>query len=173
MTETGKELNPKKLLGLGILLLAFIIAVFAFLNRDREGLREGQLLIKAEGVRLGVLTVDDLRKLPEVRKRMVINSTSGLTRHEFTGTPLAAVLDSVDHGLTQKYARIVTRGIDNYTSGVSMSEILRPDNVYVVYSDYGKPLKTKTGGEGTIQIVVCDDEFGQRFTNYLVSLELQ
>jgi len=173
MTEKGKGFNQNRLFGLGILLLVVIIAVFAFLNRDHEGLREGQLLVKAGGARLGVLTVDDLRKLPAVQKRMTINSTSGRTRHEFTGTPLLAVLNSIDPTLTQKYARIITKGIDNYTSGVKMSEVLQPDNVFIVYSDYGKPLKTKTGGEGTMQIIVCDDEFGQRFTNYLVSLELQ
>lgn len=171
--ETSKTVNQKKILAGVIVLLVVIIAVFSFLNRSGEGLQEGQVLIKSGHTRLAVLTVEDLRKLPATRKRMVINSTGGLTRHEFTGAPLLDVLNSVDPGLTQKYTRIITRGVDNYTSGVSMSEVLQPDNVYIVYADYGKPLKTKSGGEGAMRVIVYQDEFGQRFTNFLVSLDLE
>lgn len=42
----------------------------------------------------------------------------------------------------------------------------------MVYADGGKPLKTKTGKDGTLRIVIVDNQFGQRFTNFLVSMEL-
>lgn len=171
--EIIKAVNQKRILSVVIALLMIIIVVFAFLNRDNENHQEGQLLIKSDDTRLGVLTVADLQKLPAVQKKMVIQSTGGMEKHEFTGAPLLEALNSIDPGLSQKYTRVITKGIDNYTSVVEMSEVLRPNNVFIVYADYGKPLKTKTGGEGGMRIIIYQDDFGQRFTNFLTSLELQ
>lgn len=169
----SKAVDQKKILYVVIVLLVIIIAVFAFLNRSSEDLREDRILIKSGDAVLGVLTAADLQKLPAVRKKMVVQSTGGMTKHEFTGAALLDALNSIDPGLSKKYTRIITRGIDNYTSGVNMSEVLRPNNVFIVYADYDKPLKAKTGGEGAMQIIIYQDEFGQRFTNFLTSLELQ
>ncbi len=169
----SKVVDQKKVLLAVVALLVVIIAIFALLNRSGEDLHEGEILIKAGGNTLGVLTIADLQKLPAVQKKMMIQSTGGRTKHEFTGALLLDALNSIDPGLTQKYTRIITKGIDNYTSGVEMSEVLRPNNVFIVYADYGKPLQTKTGGEGAMRIVIYQDEFGQRFTNFLTSLELQ
>lgn len=168
----SKAFDQKKIVYGAIALLVIIIAVFALLNRSEEDLQEGQIVIKAGDTVLGVLTVADMQKLPAVQKKLVIQSTSGMTRHEFTGALLLDALNSIDPGIPQKYTRIITKGIDNYTSGVNMSEVLRPNNVFIVYADYGKPLRTKTGGEGAMQIIIYQDEFGQRFTNFLTSLEL-
>ncbi|MDD4237288.1 MAG: hypothetical protein PHT62_01845 [Desulfotomaculaceae bacterium] len=169
----NKVVDQKKALYIVIALLVIIVAVFAFLNRENGDLQEDQILIKSGDTVLGVLTVADLQKLPAAQKKMVVQSTSGMTKHEFTGALLLDALNSIDPGLSQNYTRIITRGIDSYTSGVEMSEVLRPNNVFIVYADYGKPLKTKTGGEGAMQIIIYQDEFGQRFTNFLTSLELQ
>jgi DMSO/TMAO reductase YedYZ molybdopterin-dependent catalytic subunit len=169
----GNFLNSKKILVLGMVLLVLLIALFSFLNRDRTGLNEGTVVIKAGNVTLGSFTIDDLQKITAVEKKMTIHSTQGNTVHDFTGTPLLAVLNSIDPALTQKYKKIIAKGIDNYTSGMDMAEVQQPDNVYIVYADSGKPLKTKTGGEGSMQVIIGNDEFGQRFTNWLVSLELQ
>lgn len=169
----SKADNQRKILVGVILLLVVVISVFACLNRGSEELQEGELLIKAGGTEVAVLTIDDIKKLPAVQKKMVINSSRGTTRHEFTGTALVDLLNSIDPRLAQQYTRVITRGIDNYTSGLEMSEVLEPDNVYIVYADAGKPLKTKTGKDGTLRLVIAGDEFGQRFTNFLVSVELE
>lgn len=177
MAETGAErdrgLHSGKMLVWVIGLLVLIIAVLLLLNRSQTGLREGTVVVTAGGAALGSFTIDDLRKLPAVEKKIKINSTKGDTDNEFTCTPLLAVLNSIDPSLTRKYGRIVTRGADNYTSGVYMSEVLQPDNVYIAYADRGKPLQTRTGEDGSLRIIVCNDQFGQRFTMWLVSLELQ
>ncbi|MGI5880568.1 MAG: hypothetical protein ACOX6L_08245 [Syntrophomonadaceae bacterium] len=173
MQVTTENNRPKKLLISGILLLAVIVVVFSFLNRSQDNLQEGQLLITAGDSELALLTITDLQQLPAVEKKMVINSSRGKSEHQFTCTELRQVLDSIDSGLTTRYDRIITRGIDNYTSGLEMSEVWQPDNVYIAWADGGKPLKTKTGQEGSMRIIIMADEFGQRFTNYLVSIELE
>ena len=165
--------NSNKILVLGIVLLVLIIAVFSFINRDQTVLKEGTLVIKTGETTLKSLTIADLQKLPVVKKKKTIHSTQGNTGNDFICTPLLAVLNSIDPALTQKYKKIVSRGVDNYTSVIDMSEVLQQDNVYIVYADSGKPLKTKTGGVGSMKVIICNDKFGQRFTNWLVSLELE
>ncbi len=165
--------HKSKSLILGILLLLVLIITFSFLNRSQDNLQEGQLLIKAGGNQLARLMIADLQQLPAVEKKMVINSARGRSEHQFTCIELGQVLYSIDPELSSKYTRITTRGIDNYTSGLEMSEVLEPDNVYIAYADGGKPLKSKTGKDGSMRIIIAGDEFGQRFTNFLVSIELE
>jgi hypothetical protein len=173
MQATSENNRAKKLLILGILLLVAVITVFSFLNRGRADWQEGQLVIRTVDHQLALLTINDLQQLPAVEKEMVINSSRGRSEHRFSCTELKGVLDSIDPGLTSQYQRLITRGIDNYTSGLEMSEVLQPDNVYIAYADDGQPLKTKTGREGSLRIIIMADEFGQRFTNFLVSIELE
>ncbi len=169
----NKFFNSKTILALGVALLVLIVAVFSFLNRDKTGLQEGTVVIKAGGNILRSFTMADLRQLPAVEKKMTIHSSQGNTENEFTCVPLLAVLNSIDPELTQRYEKILTKGVDNYTSGVDMSEVLQPDNVYIAYADHGRPLKTKTGEDGSMRIIISNDDYGQRFTRWLVSLELQ
>lgn len=189
MGETSVDLNKgnnsKKWLVWGVIILVLIIAVSWYFSRDKGGLKEGTVVIKAGDAILGTFKVADLKKLPAVEKKMVITancssdckSASGdggnNNEHNYTGTSLLAVLNSIDPGLTQKYKKVITRGIDYYSQVMEMSEVQQPDNVCIVYSDYGQPLKAKAGGNGSLSLVVCSDQSGLRFTNWLVSLELQ
>lgn len=173
ISDHKKLFNKNKILGSGILLLMLVIALFVFLNRPTEGLQEGQIVVTAGESRLAVLTLGDLKKLPAVQKKMTINTSRGKEEHEYTMTPLLGVLNKIDPKLTAKYERIVTKGVDSFVSGVNMAEVLEPDNVYIAYLERGQPLKTKAGQDGSLQIVICNDPFGQRFTKFLVSMDLQ
>lgn len=173
MRARTEDAISKKTLTVGIVLLLAVVAVFSFLNRSQDNLQEGQLLIKAGDKNLALLTLADLQQLPAVEREMAINSSRGRSEHQFTCTELASILHSIDPELSTKYSRLVTRGIDNYTSALEMNEVLQPDNVYIAYADAGKPLKSKTGKDGSLRIIIVGDEFGQRFTNFLVSIELE
>jgi DMSO/TMAO reductase YedYZ molybdopterin-dependent catalytic subunit len=190
MAETkfgaSKGINNPKWFVLGVVLLGLVVVVFALLNHYHNGPQEGTLVIKAGDTILGSFTIADLRKLPAVEKKMVVqsncsnncsnnggNSSGDSSTHHFTATPLSGVLNSIDSGLTKKYAKVITRGVDYYSQVLEMSEVLQPDNVYIAYADNGKPLRTKAGGEGSLQLIICSDKTGQRFTKWLVSLELQ
>lgn len=173
MSKTNKTINQKNILLPVISVLVVTVAVFALLNHGKDTLREGDLLIKSGETGIARLTLDDIRKLPVVEKNMKINSSCGTTEHEFAGVYLLDVLNSVDPGLALEYARVITKGVDNYTSAVEMAEVLQRDHVFIAYSDGGEPLKTKKGKDGAMRVIVAGDQFGQRSTNFLVSLELQ
>ncbi|WHH57767.1 molybdopterin-dependent oxidoreductase [Petroclostridium sp. X23] len=174
----------KKWLAALIVILMAVAAVSWCFSLDNDGLREGTVVIKAGDAVVGSFTADDLRKLPCREMRMVVitncsgacgssNTENSSSEHEYTGASLLDVLNSMDSGLASKYQKVITRGIDYYSQVIEMSEIMEADDVYIVFSDYGRPLKMKDGKDGSLQVVVSGDESGQRFTKWLVSLELQ
>ncbi len=173
MTEILTQRKQYKRVGMIMVFLAVVIGVFAFLNLQGKKPVEGVLEIKAEELVIATLDIDDVKQLPAVKKKVVINSTQGLSKHEFTCTPLAVVFNKIDPEIVNQYQKVITKGVDNYTSVVEMEEVLEEDNVYLVYEDQGSLLKMKSGKEGAMQVIVLYDEFGQRFTNFLVELELE
>ena len=133
----------------------------------------GNLSIRAYGVVLAEVPLDEIRALPSVRRSMDIHSSAGVTRHSFRGTLLSNVLDLVDPGLMGEYDRAFAIGVDDYISGVGMDEILAENSVFIMYEDNGEPLTKKNGEPGAMRIVVINDVFGQRFTNYLLEVVLE
>ncbi|MDD3269285.1 MAG: molybdopterin-dependent oxidoreductase [Syntrophomonadaceae bacterium] len=162
-----------KFLVSAIVILVVITGILGYLNYQEDKLPEGQIRVKAGNKVIGAITLDEIKKLPAVNKKLVIDSTTGLSKHKFTCTPLLEVFNHIDPQIIKQYKRVLTRGVDNYVSGVDMAEVLEKNNVLLVYADNGEPLKSKTGPQDTMRIVILNDPFGQRFTNYLVEIELE
>jgi len=57
-------------------------------------------------------------------------------------------------------------------SGIGMNEIMAENSVFVMYEDNDEPLLKKNGEPGGIRIVVLDDVFGQRFTQFMIEIVL-
>ena len=131
------------------------------------------LVIRAYGVVLAEISLEDIRALPSVRRTMSIHSTAGNTQHDFRGTLLSNVLNLADPGLTKLYSNVTAIGVDDYSSGISMDEIKGENNVYIMYEDNGLPLQKINGEPGGMRVVVINDIFGQRFTNYLLEIVLE
>ena len=145
-----------------------------FERAEGEGPEEtGTLAIRSYGVVLGEVTLAEIREMPSVKRTMSIRSTSGTTTHSFRGTLLANVIAAVDPELltTNKWVQPV--GVDDYTSSISMDEVLAENAVYLMYEDNGEPLATKNGEPGAMRVIVLDDVFGQRFTNYMIEIVLE
>ena len=131
------------------------------------------LVIRAYGVVLAEISLEDIRALPSVRRTMSIHSTAGNTQHNFRGTLLLNVLDLADPGLSELYNNATAVGVDDYSADISMDEIRGENNVYVMYEDNDLPLQKINGEPGGMRIVVISDIFGQRFTNYLLEIVLE
>ncbi len=172
-TGVPGQKSTNKIMVTAIVILVLLISIFGYLNSKGEKLEEGKIKLKAENDILGEITLEEVKKLPAVNKKMAISSTGGLTKHNFTGTPLLEIFNHMDPEIVKRYKRVIIRGVDNYTSGVTMEEVLEKNNVFVVYADNGEPLKSKTGKEESMRIVILNDQFGQRFTNYLVEMQLE
>lgn len=145
-----------------------------FEREEGEGPEEtGRVAIRAYGVVLGEVTLDEIRQMPSVKRTMSIHSTSGTTSHSFRGTLLSNVIAAVDPELLNKYEWVQPIGVDDYMSKINMEEVLAENSVYLMYEDNGEMLKTKKGEPGAMRVVILDDVFGQRFTNYIIEIVLE
>ncbi|MCL1808254.1 MAG: FMN-binding protein [Clostridiales bacterium] len=138
-----------------------------------EPVETGSLAIRAYGVVLHEITLEEIKELPSVRRRMSIRSSSGTTSHSFRGTLLANVLELADPSIAEGYKWLRTVGVDDYMSDISMEEVQMENNVFLMHEDNGEPLLRKNGEPGAMRIVVIDDMFGQRFTNYVLEVVLE
>ena len=131
------------------------------------------LAIRAYGVILAEISLEEIRALPSVKRTMSIHSTAGISQHSFRGALMSDVLGIVDPEIVEQYLRILAVGVDDYISGISMEEVRGENNVYVMYEDNDLPLLKKNGEPGGMRVVVINDIFGQRFTNYLLEIVLE
>jgi len=131
------------------------------------------LAIRAYGKVLAEVSLEDIRALPSVKRTMSIHSSAGITQHSFRGTLLSNVLDLADQGLMDQYQWVLAIGVDDYIADVGMDEVRAENNVFVMYEDDEQPLPKKNGEPGSMRIVVINDVFGQRFTNYLLEVVLE
>ena len=133
----------------------------------------GSLAIRAYGVILHEITLNEIRELPSVRRSMSIHSTAGVTQHNFRGTLLSNVLELADPEIKDSYKWLRAVGVDDYISDITMDEVQMENNVYLMYEDNGEPLPMKNGEPGAMRLVVQGDMFGQRFTNYVLEIVLE
>ena len=136
-------------------------------------LETGTLAIRAYGLVLAEISLDDIQTLPAVKRTMNIHSSAGITQHAFRGTLLSNILNMLDPAMMEEYSRALAVGVDDYISGIAMEEIKAENSVFIMYEDNGEPLAKKNGEAGALRIVVLDDVFGQRFTNYLLEIVLE
>jgi len=133
----------------------------------------GTLAIRVYGTVIAEVSLEEIRALPSVRRTMSIHSTAGVSQHSFRGTLLSNVLGLVDPGLMDEYSWALAVGVDDYISGINMGEIRAENSVFIMYEDNDEPLTRKNSEPGAMRIVVIDDIFGQRFTNYLLEVVLE
>jgi len=133
----------------------------------------GSLAFRAYGSILAEISLDEIRALPSVKRTMSIHSTAGVTRHSFRGAMLSDVMSLIGPELAEEYDWALAVGVDDYISGIGMDEVMAENNVFVMYEDNDEPLLKKNGEPGGMRVVVLDDVFGQRFTNYLLEIVLE
>lgn len=145
-----------------------------FERPEEEGPEEtGTIAIRSYGVVLGEVTLDQIRQMPSVKRTMSIHSTSGTTSHSFRGTLLSNVIAAVDAKLLENHEWVQPVGVDDYMSDIAIDEVLAENAVYLMYEDNDEPLLQKNGEPGAMRVVVIDDVFGQRFTNYMIEIVLE
>lgn len=173
-TNSKSGMNKNILIFGVIVFLVLVVGVLSAFNRsDRSDLQEGQLRIVAGDKMVANVTIADLKKLPSVKKDLTVSTSKGKEVHKYTGVSLLTVLQQHKLDVPGKYSSIIAKGMDGYTSSIKIDELLIPDNVYLMYLDNDKPLQTMKHKPGSMQVVICNDAFGQRFTKYLVELDVE
>ena len=135
---------------------------------------DGTVRIIFEEDELGSVSIDEILKLSSKTKSVTYSSTTeGKVSGEFTGTLLSDIIKLVDKAILEEYDGIIAHGSDGYFATITMDEARQLNNVYIMYLKDGEPLPTYKGtAERSMRMIVTNDQFGIRFTNYLVDIEL-
>ncbi|WP_353892856.1 molybdopterin-dependent oxidoreductase [Proteinivorax hydrogeniformans] len=169
-------MNKKILITLGILL--GVIVVFAYLNlNDREervlSQEEAKIFINFEDERVATVNFDDMLELAQHEFEVTLRSSSSPNKdNTYKGILMKDLLSKYDINLDD-INQVITRAADGYTVALTQSEILDKDNVYIVYKENGEYLAPREdGGSGPYQVVIKQDQFGQRWNKFLMELDV-
>ncbi|MDR0596713.1 MAG: molybdopterin-dependent oxidoreductase [Clostridiales Family XIII bacterium] len=160
--------------------LAAGLAVFAALNRQASDSgvgavgSAGTFTVIADGGALKSFTIDELKNYePITVEKELVSGKHDDESGAFTGVPLESILDTAAAGWRDKYTEFTFRAEDGFVSSVFKSDIEKGENVIVAYEQDGKAIPGKAdGGKGPLRVIVVADEFGNRSTQMVVSVEL-
>ena len=177
MSEVVQQKSNKKLYGIIAVIistLAMGILLLSYLNRPQGFAQPGTIGIKSQGKVIAVLTMQDIRALPKVEKKVTISSASeGKSTDVWGGATMKDVLDSVDPQLLQNAGQVFARAEDGFTTALTAKEILDSDTVLIAYAQNGEVLKGKSeGGLGPFRLILAADLYGNRMAKYLNELEI-
>jgi len=169
----------KKIITIIIILLIAVVGITAYLNRGNVAEKEeaqklAKLHFKESGNQIETVDLNFIKTQGEVTfNKGLDTSDSGPVEHSFTGVPLINILEGVGIDLLEK-EQLIINSVDGYTVALTATEVLKEDNVYIIYKSDGQYLKTKKeGGSGPYRIVIKDDKFGQRWSKFVTEVNVK
>ena len=163
----------KKSIGIIMLILIAIIAIFALVNRgliknSQEAHANAEVLITGDNVE-DKFTYDQIIKLGEEEFTAIFDSSNtDPEEHKYTGIPLKNLIEEAEIRLEDKQ-QVNIRAIDGYTVALKPDEVLEDENVYLAYKQDGEPIKSKEeGGSGPYQVIIRKDAFSQRWCKFVI-----
>ncbi|WDV45629.1 hypothetical protein PV797_19370 [Clostridiaceae bacterium M8S5] len=169
-------MNKKLLVVIGVLLV--IIGVTAYLNSDnlneKKRLQKDAIVVLKMGDKEVKYTMDDVTSVKEEEFKANLK-TNGKEPIEYTysGVELNKLIEKAGFNTDTKDT-VITQSVDGYTIALSLEEVKKPSNVYVVYKREGEGLGTKEdGGKGPYMTIIREDKFSQRRCKYLTIVEIK
>lgn len=161
-----------------IIVLIVIVGVFAYLNagnvEDRAlSQKEAVIFLNYQGEEVAEIDFDSIQELEEHQFQETLRSSDSPDQENtYTGVLLKDILAKYDIP-EDDFSQVVTKAADGYTVALGQDEVLEDDNIYVVYMINGEYLAPKSeGGSGPYQIVIRNDQFGQRWNKFLMELNV-
>lgn len=166
------------MVGMVMIVLIVIIAIFAFMNRemakDTQGVHENaEIIIKGDGSEVK-FTLDEITQLGQEEFTATLDSSnSDPEEYSYTGIPLMNLIEEAGMTVEDKQ-QVIIRAVDGYTVALKPNEVKDKDNVYLAYKKEGKFLKDKEkGGSGPYQVIIRKDQFSQRWCKFTAEIELK
>lgn len=175
-------MNKQTKIVLTVLIILFLgILVLAYLNQQglgnsKEAQENATILFQIQdenGAVTSTFTADRdfIQSLPTNEFPTVIRSSGKKPENAiYKGVPFVDLLAALKFDLTGK-EQMVVRSADGYTVAVNLSEVLQPNNAYLVYILNGEEMKSmKEGGNGPYQLILRGDPFSQRWGKYVTEV---
>ena len=120
------------------------------------------------------VSFEQITALPNKSKNLQYQSSSlGEVKAEFTGAALSDIIKLADEDILDDYDSLTAYGSDGYFSTLTMDEVKQLNNVFIMYLQDGEYLPVYKGeAEASMRLIVTNDAFGIRFTNYLIDIIL-
>jgi len=170
-------LKKKNSIIIAITISALIIAAAALITINRNSMdlppSDVALRLIAGGETVRDYTIEEIMELPAVEvDKDIVSASKDDESGTFKGVPLEVLLEDARKGILSEYKEFITRGEDGFVSSVYASDIEKGENVIIVYEKDGEAIKGRDdGGFGPLRVIIVDDDFGNRGTSYLKSIE--
>ncbi len=162
-----------------VLILIVGVGILAYLNsvdsEDRlKNQRESVIFLQQDGEELTEVNFENIQELEQYEFEAVLRSSDSPDREvTYEGILLQDLFNENGISLTA-LEQVVIRAVDGYTVALSQDEIRIEDNVYLVYKADGEPLTPlEEGGSGPYQLVIREDDFGQRWNKGIMEIDIR
>ncbi len=162
-----------------LIVLLVIVGVTAYLNRGNiagkeEMVDKAQITFLENGKEIKTIDLSFVQKQGEKTfKKELDTSETGPEMQTYTGVLLGKLIEIAGIDLDNK-SQVIVKAIDGYTVALTVDEVRKKDNVYLVYKNDGEYLKSKSeGGTGPYRIVIRNDQFGQRWCKFVVEVNVK
>ena len=159
-------------------LLAIVVAVFAWLNREyvseRREAQRGEVFFVRAGEEEFTISMEDITALSpaDITTNYKTTGQAAETR-VYQGVSLKAVLDSlaIDY---LSFSSVYFFAADGYASSISITEAVDSGICFIAVALNNKALGTKeSGGSGPFMMILPNDRFSQRWCKFLLEVTLQ
>lgn len=168
--------SSKKII-LIVIILVLALAILLILNQ--ENLNESVAVYENRKVKIykgdfiRSYSFDEIKNLETHQLEAYLNeSGEEPKRQEYTGVLIKDILLDAKVDIKDIKAILVT-AVDGYTVAVDKEKVIENDNVYLVFKQDGRLLKSKDeGGVGPYQMVIAKDQFSQYWCKYVIKIEV-
>lgn len=162
-----------------VLFLIVGVGILSYLNladsEDRlKNQKESVIFLQQNGESLTEVSFENIQNLEQHEFEEVLRSSDSPDREVvYKGVLLQDLLIENDISLAE-LEQVISKAVDGYTVALSQDEVKDEDNVYLVYKQDGEPLTPlEEGGSGPYQLVIREDDFGQRWNQGVMELDIR
>lgn len=163
-----------------LLILCLTLIIFILLKINNQNIEvQKELLSNAEiilsdGQREIFLNENAFKNSAEETFNAVFDTSSTEPKiHSYVGVQLKNILKDNKIDITHKTAVIISAA-DGYSVAYSKEEVIADKNIYIVYMEDGKYLKSREGGgRGPYESIVVSDMFSNRRCKWITKIEVK
>ena len=155
-------------------IVAILILLFSIKNYSKEKAISKYdkeiLILKADGDQQDSKTLKEIRTSGSENKTVYLNN--GLEKVEIEGIAIEKVIGKLNINLKDR-SYLVAEDNEGNTKKVSMSAVLEPERVYLVYKLNGKPLYDINPAYGKIAIIDTSLDDSSKWITNLKTIDTQ
>lgn len=155
-------------------IVAILILLFSIKNYSKEKAISKYdkeiLILKGDGDQQDSKTLKEIRTSGSENKTVYLNN--GLEKVEIEGIAIEKVIGKLNINLKDR-SYLVAEDNEGNTKNVSMSAVLEPERVYLVYKLNGKPLFDINPAYGKIAIIDTSLDDSSKWITNLKTIDIQ